>query len=389
MPAKKTITLLNITGGPVIKEGSFGFTEGGLVHALFSLANLSTDYDITILCPDFPGRKIDETTCYKGVKIVCLAGLKRVRWMQVGSLSFLRKARRQVRKNKPDIMIGNGVLATALLRFSPRSALRIGIVHHLYHDHAHHASDVTGISGFRVRVMGWLEKIALCLTKVDKVAVINPIVKEILSKNGFCPEDIVVTGNGVDVEEYSFATGKDPDTLIYIGRLVELKGIDILLEAVSEIRREIPAVKVHLVGDGPERARVYKKILDLGIKDNVVLHGYVSEQEKIALLRRAGVYVSASRFEGFGIPVIEAMATGAVPVISDIASHRFIFQGRAVGHLVKSKDELVKKVLELLSDEEKRQEIAHSGRRLVEERWTWATASKQYRKIIEEGLNSQ
>ncbi len=388
MPKKKII-LLNITGGPVIKEGAFGFTEGGLVHALLSLEGLSADYDITILCPGFPGRTSDEVICYKGVKVVCLAGSRWVRWMQVGSLSFLRKTRRHVGKNKPDIIIGNGVLATVLLRFSPRSALRIGIVHHLYHDRVHHAAGVTGISGFRVRVMGWLEKMALHFTKVDKVAVINPVVKEILSKDGFRAEDIMVAGNGVDVEEYPFTLNKDANTLIYIGRLVELKGVDTLMEAVSEIKQEIPDVKLHLVGDGPDHERMRKKIMAMGIGDNVILHGYVSEQEKVDLLSRASVYVSASSFEGFGIPVVEAMATGAVPVVSDIASHRFIFQGRPVGCLVNNRDEMVRKVLELLSDEEKRQELARSGRSLVEERWTWTTASTQYRKIIEEGLNGQ
>jgi len=56
-----------------------------------------------------------------------------------------------------------------------------------------------------------------------------------------------------------------------------------------------------------------RKIASLGLGDRVVLHGYLPEEDKIALLQDSAVYVSNSNFEGFGIPLVEAMAAGAVP----------------------------------------------------------------------------
>jgi hypothetical protein len=53
----KKIILINVTGGPVLRERGLGFTEGGLVHALFALANLASEYNIKIICPNLPGNK--------------------------------------------------------------------------------------------------------------------------------------------------------------------------------------------------------------------------------------------------------------------------------------------------------------------------------------------
>ncbi|MBE9469766.1 MAG: hypothetical protein IMY78_00785, partial [Chloroflexi bacterium] len=88
----KKIILINITGGPIMEEGGLGFTEGGLVHALFALANLSSEYDIKIICPNLPGDKQKRVINHSGVTIVCLSSSRWIRWMSTGSLSFIREA---------------------------------------------------------------------------------------------------------------------------------------------------------------------------------------------------------------------------------------------------------------------------------------------------------
>jgi alpha-1,3-rhamnosyl/mannosyltransferase len=93
--------------------------------------------------------------------------------------------------------------------------------------------------------------------------------------------------------------------------------------------------------------------------------------------------MSNSSFEGFGIPVIEAMATGAVPVVSNIDSHEFIFQGKDVGYLVNSREEMATRIIDLLKNETKRLQLARAGRKLVEGKWTWARVGEKYKQLMQ------
>jgi len=261
----KKIILINLTGGPILKDGGFYFTEGGLVHALFSLANLTSDYDITILCPNYAGNKQRQVTEYKGVKVVCLGEGRWLWWMHSGGLSFLRETWRYIKANEPDILIGNGVSASCFLRFVPTRACKVGVVHHLYHTASVNGSSKHAFSGMAV-----MEKWALRLTRLDKVAVINPMVKGALEREKFCPGKMVVVGNGVDVGEYRFSEDKEPCSLVYVGRLTELKRVDSLLDVIFRVRGKFPDVVLHIVGDGPRREEVSRKIKDLDLSRNVL-----------------------------------------------------------------------------------------------------------------------
>lgn len=371
------IVLINLTGGPTLKGDGVYFTEGGLVHALFALANLTSDYDITILCPNLPGNNHKQEIKYQGVNILCLGGSRWIRWMHSGDLSFLKEARNYIVEEKPDILIGNGVSASFLLRFIPTGACKVGVVHHLYHTAFVDGSPKRAFSG-----IGMLERLALNLTKLDKVAVINPMVKGTLVEEGFGSDEIVVVGNGVDVERYFFVENKVPYSLIYIGRLTELKRVCSLVDVVSMVKEKIPDVVLHIIGDGPKHKEVSQRIEDLELSRNVIMHGYLPEEEKIELLSSSAIYLSSSAFEGFGIPLVEAMAAGAVPIVSDIDAHRFIFQGEDVGCLVGNEEKMAKKIVDLLTDETERLRLAWNGRKLVEKRWTWAKVGEKYKELL-------
>jgi glycosyltransferase involved in cell wall biosynthesis len=257
-----------------------------------------------------------------------------------------------VRKEKPDILMGNGVLASFLLRLFPESPFKIWVIYHLCH-----ASKVNGPGRYKVWGVGLLERLALHLVRLDRIALTNLVAKDILARKGFSPDSITVVGNGVDVADYSFITSKTPHSLIYVGRLAEFRRVDSLLGIIPFLAREFPDVRLHFVGDGPKREVLQRKIASLGLGDRVVLHGYLPEGDKIALLQYSAVYVSNSNFQGFGIPLVEAMAAGAGPVVSDIGAHRFIFQGREAGFLVNEPEEMVLKTKDLFYDKAKRQQL--------------------------------
>ncbi len=380
MKRRKRIVLVNHTGGPIIKEDELAFTEGGLAHALSALTGLASDYDVTILCPDFSENRQTHAAKYRGVNIICMGGSRWIKWMHAGGASFSKQVNRYIKESAPDILIGNGVLASFLLRFAPKEPFKIGIIHHLYH--ASHASNVDSSSKYTMRTIGVLERAALRLIKLDRIAVISPMVQHVLTQEGFCQDKIVVVGNGVNVEDYPFSVNKTPCSLIYVGRLTELKRVSSLVESISMVRAIFPEVKLHIVGDGPKHEEVRRKIEALHLSQNVSMHGYVPEREKIELLSSCAVYVSNSIFEGFGIPLVEAMASGTVPVVSDIEGHRFVFQNGNVGYLVKNVEEMTTKITDLLSNETERSRLATNGRRLVEQKWTWTKVAQRYRCLL-------
>jgi glycosyltransferase involved in cell wall biosynthesis len=288
------------------------------------------------------------------------------------------------RELQPDVVLANGILGSYLLGRHRDRWPSIAVIHHLYHD----AWTYGATHGPRGAMPG-LERFMIRRLNVDGIAVVNPAVESRLReyKRDSCVISFV--GNGVDISKYTFESEKDPDCLVYIGRLRKEKRVQDVLETFAIVSSIRPNAVLYVVGDGPLRQPLRALAARLGLTNRVIFCGFMSEDEKIALLRRAAVYVSASRFEGFGIPPIEAMACGAVPVVSDIPAHRFVFSGRLVGWLVNSSAEMADRIVAVLQDDGLRRDRAREGRALVEQQWTWTRVARRYQELVEAVLSSR
>ena len=144
-------------------------------------------------------------------------------------------------------------------------------------------------------------------------------------------------------ESGAFAPGPRPDALLdryglhdrrvvlTFGRLAGLerrKGFDVVLEALPALADAVPDVAYVIAGWGHDRDRLEAKARALGVADRVVFTGYVPEEEKPDLYRLADCFAMPSRGEGFGIVLLEAMASG-VPVVASSAdaSHEAVLHG--------------------------------------------------------------
>lgn len=385
----------NLGGGPHRSGDSFAFTEGGLSHAVHSFSPLARDYDVKVVCPNVPkqvaGRRFD----VDGVTVDCPSPPGAARWMWSEEFSFTERRlhtfcripallasysrlRRDLSSARPHVILANGVLGSYLAGRNRSIAPVIGVIHHLYQDAWTRGSKET-THGFTAAAEKWL----LNHMRVDAVAAVNPAVCERLAEQGFDTANIELVGNGVDLRPYPLEDESRSPDLIFVGRFRRDKRIDVLIEAMALIHRERPDTVLHIVGDGLQRASLQRLAGRRGVDGVVRFHGFVDERRKVQLLRSCSIYLSASRFEGFGIPVVEAMAAGAVPVVSDIPAHRFIFQERDVGCLVTGHHEMAACVLHLLADRRDRERRAAAGRRLVEERWTWDGVAARYARLLD------
>jgi glycosyltransferase involved in cell wall biosynthesis len=142
--------------------------------------------------------------------------------------------------------------------------------------------------------------------------------------------------------------------LMTLGRLVSVeryKGFDEVLELMPELVRTMPDLAYLIVGDGTDRARLEEKARALGLDGRVVFAGHVVEAEKADHYRLADAYVMASRGEGFGFVLLEAMACGIPVVASRLDGGREAVRDGELGLLVDpaNREQLRAAILEALA----------------------------------------
>jgi len=170
---------------------------------------------------------------------------------------------------------------------------------------------------------------------VDAITVVSPAAAEMLGEDF----DYHTISNGVDLSLYKPPkTKRDPDMILYVGRLEKRKGPKHLLDAYRMLKKKRPSLHLEIAGDGPLRRSLqeyceYKQIPD------VVFHGYVSQEDKRELMGKCGVFTSPALYgESFGIVVVEAMAMGAPVVAGDNPGYATVMTGRGSLSLVDPRD---------------------------------------------------
>jgi glycosyltransferase involved in cell wall biosynthesis len=202
-----------------------------------------------------------------------------------------------------------------------------------------------------------------------------------------------VIHNAVDVTRFSAApdhalrrtlTGNDRTPLVLTAaRLHEQKGIDVLIEAVPGV----PDARFAIAGDGPERRRLEKLAADLGVEERVKFLG--SRSDVPALLRASDLFVLPSRYEGFPLVLLEAMAAEVAVVATRIAGVDELVVDGQNGALVEPGDStaLGLAIARLLADAERRKELASRGHELVLQRHTAEATTARVTRVYEEVLS--
>ena len=158
------------------------------------------------------------------------------------------------------------------------------------------------------------------------VAVSEGIKKELTNDFGVGENRIEAIENPVDVEKIKNLAAEEPETNVFnenafnivsVGRLERQKGFDILIEAFAEMEKKTNA-ELYIIGEGSARAALEKQIKERGLSDKAFLLGF--RQNPYQYMSRADLFVLSSRYEGFGLVIVEAMICGTPVVSADCPS---------------------------------------------------------------------
>lgn len=186
------------------------------------------------------------------------------------------------------------------------------------------------------------------------------------------PIDLLPNGNARPLP-VRVAPEDSVDRLVVLGRLSPHKRVDLVLRAVAALQPSRPALHLDVVGKGPDLARLVALARDLEVEKHVTFHGFVTEQDKAALLGRARLHVCASDVEGWGQAVLEAASYGVPTVARDVPGLRDSVRHEHTGWLLpEPATDLtavqarllvgIERSLEELEDPERRSEVTEACR---------------------------
>lgn len=253
-----------------------------------------------------------------------------------------------------------------------------------------HGADVYAIKG---PLLGRLK--ALVYQVADSVTVVShamkadlyPLVKQ---------EKLVVAPMGVDlVDTFVLNTPLERRrNIVFVGRLVEKKGVSVLISAFAMLKDLYGDLSLTLVGTGPEMPVLRQQVMDLDIADRVTFLGGVPNQSIPSILNQHAIAVVPSIIstngdqEGLGLVSIEAMGCGCAVIASDLMAIRDVIDDSKTGLMFEPSNpvSLKQALTRLLDDDKFRCELAFRGNQAVRGLFDWSIAANNYKQLFKQLL---
>jgi glycosyltransferase involved in cell wall biosynthesis len=183
---------------------------------------------------------------------------------------------------------------------------------------------------------------------------------------------------------------RDLDHLVFVGRLVEKKGVEHLLRAIASAPDLRAGLRLTIAGDGPRRADLESEAAALGLAERVTFLGAVEHRALPALLQRATLAVfpfvvaADGDQEGFGLVVVEAMGCECPVIASDLPAVRQTVEPGVTGWLTAPGDSgaLAAAIREALRDAERRRALAAAARARAVAQFDWPSVGAGYLRLM-------
>ena len=225
----------------------------------------------------------------------------------------------------------------------------------------------------------------------------EPMRRELMAVFGIPGDKLRVIPNGVAAQHFVNAScgtvgnmgfSPDDEIIVFVGRLVHEKGVQVLLEAMPQVLATHPRAVLALIGTGPHEQHLRQLAGDLGVAGSVRMLGFVSDSVRNGLYGAAKVAVVPSLYEPFGITALEAMAAGTPLIASDTGGLSEIVRHGKNGIITPAGNpqELASNIVALLGDEQLRHQLARAGSDDVRRLYDWRAICKNTISVYSEVL---
>jgi len=216
--------------------------------------------------------------------------------------------------------------------------------------------------------------------KSDKVIAISSFTKDEIMRITHVQPEVIPYGAPLEVAEKSSTANstKGPKIVLFVGRIIERKGLPYLIEAMSKVVAEIEAQLV-IVGEGDRREELERMVGDKGLEETVIFAGRIPTGHLQELYEKCEVFVlpsivdSRGDTEGLGVVLLEALAYKKPIVATDVGGIGDVIKNERTGLLVPQKDPgaLSNAILRLLRDRELATRLGNEGHRYAREYFSW------------------
>jgi glycosyltransferase involved in cell wall biosynthesis len=341
---------------------------GGTEIATYNIArHLSNKgHDVHVITSIDKG--MPEISSEYGFKVHRLSYYKKNKIIKV--IQFWYKIFLNMHTIKPDIVhiqgVGNGVPAvlTKLLFKVPYVVCG-------------HGDDVYSSWSFKKPIS------KIVFSNADAVIALTSHMKKEMQK--LCLRHVHVIPNGIDVKKFNINKDEkismNTKTILFVGRLNKIKGVEYLIQAVSIIRNNYN-VKLIIIGDGEEK-NVLKELADnLNLSDCICFTGLIDNDKIPEHMTQVDIFVLPSLSEGLPVVILEAMASGLPIVATNVGGLPDILEDGVNGFLVEpgNPEQLAEKIALLLMDNILRKKMSETNRKETK-KYDWCYVVEQFEEV--------
>ncbi|MFH1454210.1 MAG: glycosyltransferase family 4 protein [Armatimonadota bacterium] len=232
----------------------------------------------------------------------------------------------------------------------------------------------------------------------DVVIVISDYEKDLILKWGYTPKRIEKIPPGIDLCEFDKVNGniyekygaEDKPKILYAGRLSKSKGVDTLIKAMSLVNKKMPSAELFLAGADFGQEENLKAIAgEMGLKEKIHFLGKLERSELVSAFKNADLFAFPSRYEAFGIVLIEAMLARTPVIAARNSAIQYVVNEGRTGLLfdTDNSDELGEKIINLFKNDKEREKLVENGYEEVLNNYSWDKTADKFEKVYESIIN--
>lgn len=265
-----------------------------------------------------------------------------------------KELKRVIKEQKPDVIHAHGYRASIM---ATRVTKKLPIISHLH-------NNVPWLKRYGIKTFLYAKT---CKKYVRIITVSESVFNEFVFGDKY-KSKLTVLWNPVDSKKICEESAREQIDecydIVFCGRLTPQKNPFFLLNIISEVKKDIPTIKVAIIGDGELRDEIIKVIKEKSLGENITLYGF--RKNPYAIMKKAKLLLLPSLWEGFGLVAVEALSLGVPVVCSGVGGLSNIVNDDC-GKICKSLEDYSKEIKELVLSDAYQKEKSVKARLRAEE----------------------